>query len=116
MQFIYLSTENNYFINCADDTTPYVIGNDAEEVISELKTIAEKLFTWFTQNEMKANLDKCHLVLSTTKAFHFQISERVIHTSNSRKLLEVTFNNKLKFEKHITKNDPLHGLTKKGEY
>ena len=65
---------------------------------------------------MKANLDKCHLILSTTKAFHFQISERVIHISNSRKLLEVTFNNKLKFEKHITKSDPLHGLTKKGEY
>ena len=51
---------------------------------------------------MKANLDKCHLLLSTTEAFNFQISETVIHNSHSRKLLGVTFDNKLKFEKHIT--------------
>ena len=51
---------------------------------------------------MKANLDKCHLLLSTTKAFNFQISETVIHNSHSRKLLGVTLDNKLKFEKHIT--------------
>ena len=62
---------------------------------------------------MKENLDKCHLVLSTTKAFHFQISETVIHTSNSRKLLEVTFNNKLKFEKHIPRVTPYMDLQKK---
>ena len=51
---------------------------------------------------MKANLDKCHLLLSTTEAFNFQISETVIHNSHSRKLLGVTLDNKLKFEKHIT--------------
>ena len=51
---------------------------------------------------MKANLDKCHLLLKTTKAFNFQISEAVIHNSHSRKLLGVTFDNKLKFEKHVT--------------
>ena len=42
------------------------------------------------------------LLLSTTEAINFQISEIVTHKSYSRKLLGVTFNNKLKFEKHIT--------------
>ena len=51
---------------------------------------------------MKANLDKCHLLLSITEAFNFQISETVIHNSHSRKMLGVTFDNKLKFEKHLT--------------
>ena len=50
---------------------------------------------------MKANLNKCHLLLSTTDAFNFEISETVIRNSNSKKLLGVTFDNKLKFEKHI---------------
>ena len=50
---------------------------------------------------MKANLNKCHLLLSTTDAFNFEISETVIGHSNSKKLLGVTFDNKLKFEKHI---------------
>ena len=98
---LFLTIEGNYFTNYADDTTPYVIGNNAEEVVSELKAITQKLFTWFAQNEMKANLNKCHLLLSTTDAFNFEISETVIRNSNSKKLLGVTFDNKLKFEKHI---------------
>ena len=39
---LFLSTESNYFTNYTDDTTPYVNGNDAEEVVLGLKTIAEK--------------------------------------------------------------------------
>ena len=50
---------------------------------------------------MRANFDKCHLPLNTTEAFDFQLSETVIHNSHSRKLLGVTFENKLKFEKHV---------------
>ena len=78
-----------------------MIDNNAEEVVSELKAITQKLFTWFAQNEMKANLNKCHLLLSISDTFNFEISETVIHNSNSKKLLGVTFDNKLKFEKHI---------------
>ena len=72
-----------------------------EEVVSKLKTTAEKLFIWYAQNEMKANLDKCYVLLSTAEAFNLQISETVIQNSHSRKLLGVTFDCKLKFEKHI---------------
>ena len=98
---LFLSIENKYFTNYADDTTPYVIGNNPDEVVSELKDITEKLFTWFSQNEMKANLGKCHMLLSSTESLNFQISDKVIHNSQSKKLLGVTFDNKLKFEKHI---------------
>ena len=47
---LFLSIENNYFTNYADDTTPYVIGNNPDKVVSELKDITEKLFTWISQN------------------------------------------------------------------
>ena len=72
--YLFLTIKGNYFTNYADDTNPYVIGNNAEEVVSELKAITQKLFTWFAPNEMKANLNKCHLLLSTTDAFNFEIS------------------------------------------
>ena len=98
---MFLSIENNYFTNYADDTTAYVIGNNPDEVVSELRGITEKLFTWFSQNEMKANLSKCHMLLSSTESLNFQISATVIHNSQSKKLLGVTFDNKLRFEKHI---------------
>ena len=99
----FLSIEINYFTNYADDTTPYVIGNNPDEVVSELRDITEKLFTWFSQNEMKTNLGKCHMLLSSRELLNFQISETIIHNSQSKKLLGVTFDNKLKFEKHINR-------------
>ena len=33
---LFLNTESNYFTKYADDTTPYVIGNDAEKVLYKL--------------------------------------------------------------------------------
>ena len=40
-------------------------------------------------------------LLSSTDFLNFQISETVINNSQSKKLLGVTFDNKLKLEKHI---------------
>ena len=69
---LFSTIEGNYFTNYADDTTPYVIGNNGEEEVSEMKAITEKLFTWFAKNEMKGNLNKCYLLLSTTDTFNFE--------------------------------------------
>ena len=118
---LFLTIEGDHFTNYTDDTTPYVFINNAEEVVSELRSITQKLFTWFAQNEMKANLNKCHLLLSITDAFNFEISETVIRNSNSKKLLGVTFSNKLKFEKHIiaicqTANRKLNALARLTPY
>ena len=81
---LFLTIEGNYFSSYAYDTTPYVIDNNAEEVVSELKAITQKLFTWFAQNEMKVNLNKCHLFLSTTDAFNFEISEAAWKYNSTR--------------------------------
>ena len=49
----------------ADDTTPFVSGDTPLNVITSLENAAEKLFEWFANNHMKANHDKCHLLMST---------------------------------------------------
>ena len=41
------------------------------------------------------------MLLRFTESLNFQISETLIHNSQSKKLLGVTFDNKSKFEKHI---------------
>ena len=41
------------------------------------------------------------MLLSSTESLNFQIPETVTQNSQSKKLLGVTFDNKLKFEKHI---------------
>ena len=53
------------FANYADDTTLYTVGGNTTEVIKTVSSLAQKLFTCFANNKMKANHDKCYLLFST---------------------------------------------------
>ena len=48
----------------ADDNTPYVTVGNLDEVIKSLQKYSIKLFQWFSDNKMKANQDKCNLLVS----------------------------------------------------
>ena len=50
---------------------------------------------------MKANADKCHLLLSTKEKLKANISNHTIMNSDKEKLLRVTIDNHLEFESHI---------------
>ena len=50
---------------------------------------------------MKVNYDSCHLLLSSDEDVNIQIANVTIKTSTSKKLLGVTVDNKLKFDKHF---------------
>ena len=52
------------FANFADDTTPYECGHSFNEVINNLETTTEKVFEWFSFNNLKENTSKCHLFVS----------------------------------------------------
>ena len=47
---LFLEHEECFFPNYADDTTPYVVANNTEEVIENLINVTQKLFTWFANN------------------------------------------------------------------
>ena len=51
--------------NYADNNTSFVSGGTPLSVITSLENAAEKLFKWFVNNHMKANQNKCHLLMST---------------------------------------------------
>ena len=50
---------------------------------------------------MEANRDKYHLLLSSHENANIQIANATIQSSISKKLLGVTIDNKLKFDKHV---------------
>ena len=62
MLFLYMSDTD--FASYADDNAPYVSADTIDEVIERLETASGKLFKWFTDNRMKANQDKYHLIIS----------------------------------------------------
>ena len=53
------------FAAYADDNTPYFFDKNLEVLLSKLQICALKLFEWFSNNHMKMNSDKCHLILSS---------------------------------------------------
>ena len=52
------------FSSYADDNTPYVTADTIEEVIKLLERESTMLFNWFSDNQMKANISKCHLLVN----------------------------------------------------
>ena len=52
---------------------------------------------------MKANANKCHLLISTNEERSISIGGEKIQNSKSEKLLGVTVDNKLSFTEHVYK-------------
>ena len=57
-----------YFLHCdvcnfADDTTPYVCGNNLDFVFIELEEHSMIAFEWFGNSYTKMNSYKCHLFI-----------------------------------------------------
>ena len=87
--------------NYADDNTPFVSGDTPLNVITSLENAAEKLFERFANNQMKANHDKCHLLMSTLTSIFIKVKDCIIKNSDSEKLLGVTVDANLNFSCHF---------------
>ena len=98
---MFLILKGTYFTGYADDNTPFVVRDNITDVIKALEELGESLVNWFTNNEMKRNTDKCHLLLNSQEPNAFEIDDLHINNSLSEELLGITLDCKLKFNKHI---------------
>ena len=62
---IFLFLHETQFTGYADDITPSVVRDNVPDIISALEEIGEKLLIWLSDNQLKLNTDKCHLLLNT---------------------------------------------------
>ena len=98
---LFLIVNDVDFANYADDNTPFASGNTPVEVLECLDNASVKLFEWFSNNQMKANPDKCHLLISSMTPTSVNIKGHIINNSKFEKLLGVTFDRKLNFNVHL---------------
>ena len=75
---LFLVVQNVDFAKYADDSTIYDAGDNIDEVIFSLQESSKKLFKWFADNQMKANEDKCHLIVSTNELTEIQTGDFAI--------------------------------------
>ena len=85
----------------ADDNTFYDSCDTTEEVILSLQSSSEKLFQWLSDNQMKGNPEKCHLIMSTDQSVNVQLGGSLIERSDCEKMLGVKIDYKLNFDKHV---------------
>ena len=101
----------------ADDNTPYTSDFNLEEAIQKLELTTNNLFEWFKNNHMKANADKCHLLVTRDTDVTAKIGEFDVKNSREEKLLGVKINLKLSFENHVSSlckkaSQKLHALAR----
>ena len=86
-----------------------------------LETEASVVLDWFRINEMKANDDKCHLIVANEENISLALERDVIKSSDSVKLLGVSIDKQLNFNEHVSKlckkgNQKLHALARVSKY
>ena len=79
----------------ADDNTPHTYDSDLCTVLSKLKNCTDSLFTWFKENHIKPNGDKCHLLVTTEKSVSINIDGSNIENKKEQKLLGIKFDSSL---------------------
>ena len=88
--------------NYADDNTPYATANDIGSLIASLEEASKSLFTWFDNNLMKSNADKCYLLVSSNEKVSIKIGSHEIANTQHEKLLGVHLDSGLSFDYHIS--------------
>ena len=74
------------FASYADDNTPYRTANTVGEVIQSLEHDSMILFKWFSENQMKANISKRHLLVNKKDEVTIRIGYTEIKNSEYEKL------------------------------
>ena len=82
----------------SEDHSLYNDSSSKNDIIQKLNEIAECLFSWFTNSDIKANVNKCHFLLSC-KSLCIQGPE--VKSSTVEKLLGVHIDHHLTFETNI---------------
>ena len=114
---LFYFTEGNT-VNFADDTTPYEIGKELNEVIENLKNKTLILENWFIENNFKMNADKCHLLVAKhDEDVTIKVNNENIKGEKTVTLLGIKIDNNLSFEVHISSlckkvSKKLHALSR----
>ena len=90
--------------NISDDTTPYACDSELKSTPEKLEHNFELTIARFEMNYMKFNTDKCHVLISRNKNKQMwtKLDKNIVWESNDIKLLGITIDSILKFDKHVS--------------
>ena len=89
------------FASHADNNTPHVTAENLDEVIKSLEKDSIKLFQWFSDNQLKVNHDKCHLLVNGKNSLTMNTCGFKIKYAECEKLLGIKVDCGLKFKNYL---------------
>ena len=98
---IFLILKATCFTGYAADNTPFMIRDNISDFKKALEEIGENPVNWFSNNDLKLNITKCHLLVNSQEPNGLSIDDLHINNSLSEELLGITFYCRLKFNKRI---------------
>ena len=104
--------------NFADDNSPFTTAPNIPSVLQQLTNESKLLLEWIKNNQLKANPDKFHLILSEKNySISINVAGFEIENQHSAKLLGINIDNKLTFDKHVSNlcfkaSQKLHALAR----
>ena len=98
---MFLILRTTSFTGYMDDNTPFVVKENTTNVIKVLEDIGENLIKWFSDNQMKLNTNKFHVLLNSQGPKTTKIGNLCIKNSSCEKMSGINFDYKLKFTNHI---------------
>ena len=107
MNDIFYFMESCDLINYADDNTLSAVSNTIDSVICSLRQDTESAINWFVENFMQVNPAKFQFMFIKPVMCRYntpdfiEIHDTKIMCENEVKLLGVTIDNKLKFDRHV---------------
>ena len=96
----FLILKTVYFTGCTIYNTPFVVTDHIKDVIRSLEEVGENFITWFSNNQMRLNPDKCNLLLNTKEQTTLKIGNLQIKNSLCKKSLGINIGYKLNLAKH----------------
>ena len=81
---LFLFVKEAGIMSYADDNTPHVCSENVDVTLEKLREVGKVLFESFSNNFLKANADKYHLISSTGESFSINIDIEVIKNSSNK--------------------------------
>ena len=80
---LFLEVRDLEYASFADDTAPYTCLPEKIPILEKLKKGIQSMFDWFSENFLKVNTDKRHLIASSKVPIDIQIFDNKV-TSEAR--------------------------------
>ena len=118
---IFFFIDKTKLANYADDNTVYSKEENITKLLHLLETETSVVLNWFRIKEMKANDDKCHLIVANKEDISLHVEQDIMKSSDSVKLLGAFIDKQLNFNEHVSKlckkgNQKLHALARVSKY